>query len=111
MYLGETSDFPVTLGTTQTGVSVAFGVCRSGTIPLLTVRFFGAGLSQPCCVYPVVPDTFHGRTEILMVDCVPQEHAAGGAHATVNPNSSCPCSSVKTVDATWGKIKSLYSDE
>jgi hypothetical protein len=70
-YLGEASAFPVTLGTTQTGVSIGYGSCYSGTILLLTVRFFGTGQSDPCCVYPVVSDADGGQTEIIVVDCVP----------------------------------------
>ncbi len=64
-YLGETSTYAVAVGTTQTGVSIGYGACYSGTIHVLTVRFFGTGLSEPCCVYPCsVPDWYHGETEV-----------------------------------------------
>ena len=55
-YLGESSPFGVVIGNSQTGVSIGYGACLSGTIQLLTVRFFGQGLTEPCCVYPVGPD-------------------------------------------------------
>ena len=110
-YLGETSTYAVAVGTTQTGVSIGYGACYSGTIHVLTVRFFGTGLSEPCCVYPVVPDWYHGETEVNVVDCTGQGVVGGAAHAIVNPNSSCQCGSIKTEEATWGKIKSMYSDD
>jgi hypothetical protein len=110
-YLGESTVFPVTIGTTQRGVSIGYGACLSGTIHLLTVRFFGQGLTEPCCVYPVVPDPQEPTGEIGVIDCSHHYVVGAGTFAIVNPTPSCQCGSIKTEEATWGKIKSMYSDE
>jgi hypothetical protein len=110
-YLGESSPFGVVIGNSQTGVSIAYGACRSGPILLLTVRLFVQGLSEPCCLYPVVPDLIHAEPKIWMVDCDSHMLEAAGAYAIVNPTGACQCGSIKVEEATWGKIKSMYSDE
>lgn len=110
-YLGEVSPFQVVIGNTQTGMGIGYGSCRSGPILLLTVRFFGQGLSQPCCEYPVVPDSNHGLTQVIMVSCDFLEFEAIGAYAIVNPTPSCQCGSIKVEEATWGRVKSLYSSD
>ncbi len=46
-----------------------------------------------------------------MVDCDSHMLEAAGAYAIVNPTGACQCGSIKTEEATWGKIKSMYSDE
>ena len=105
------SPFQVVIGNTQTGMGIGYGSCRSGPILLLTVRFFGQGLSQPCCEYPVVPDSNHGLTQVIMVSCDFLEFEAIGAYAIVNPTPSCQCGSIKVEEATWGRVKSLYSSD
>jgi hypothetical protein len=111
VYLGESSPFGVVIGNSQTGVSIGYGSCRSGPILLLTVRLFVQGLSEPCCLYPVVPDPNYWEPGIWMIDCDRHMLEATSAYAVVNPTGACQCSSVKTEEATWGKIKSMYSDE
>jgi hypothetical protein len=110
-YLGESSPFGAVIGNSQTGVAIGYGACLSGPIHLLTIRLFVQGLSEPCCLYPVIPALGYGDTKVWMVDCDENELEAASAYAVVNPIGACQCSSVKTEDATWGKIKSLYSDE
>jgi hypothetical protein len=110
-YLGEASPFGVVIGNSQTGMSIGYGSCRSGPILLLTVRLFAQGLSEPCCLYPVVPDLLHSEPSIWMVDCHSHMLAVASAYAVVNPSGACQCSSVKTEEATWGKIKSMYSND
>ena len=110
-YLGESSPFGVVIGNSQTGVSIGYGSCRSGPIQLLTVRLFVQGLSEPCCLYPVVPDPGYWEPGIWMVDCDSHMLEAAGAYAIVNLTGACQCGSIKVEEATWGKIKSMYSDE
>jgi len=110
-YLGDSSPFGVVIGNSQTGVSIGYGGCLSGPIHLMTVRLFVQGLSEPCCLYPVTPDLEHSEPKIWMVNCDFIQLEAASAYAVVNPTGACQCSSVKTEEATWGKIKSMYSDE
>ena len=110
-YLGDSSPFGVVIGNSQTGVSIGYGGCLSGPIHLMTVRLFVQGLSEPCCLYPVTPDLEHSEPKIWMVNCDFVQLEAASAYAVVNPTGACQCSSVKTEEATWGKIKSMYSDE
>lgn len=110
-YLGDTSPFPVVLGNTQTAVAVGYGTCLSGTIHVITVRYFAQGVSQSCCVYAVVPDprAISGRVEVSTCDyrVIP----AAAAHAVVNPTASCACGSVDVEEKTWGQIKAMYAPE
>ena len=109
-YLGDSSPFLVVIGSSQTGVSVGYGSCLSGPIHVLSVQYFVLGLSQTCCVYPVVPDPSSMWGTIDVVDCSFRYTRGAGAHAIVNPDATCQCGSIKTEEATWGKIKSMYSE-
>ncbi len=110
-YLGETSPFMVVLGNTQTGVAIAYRGCLGGTIHLLTVRYFVQGMSQNCCEFPVVADPHLPSGRIEVSSCDFEVVYAAGAHATINPTSSCACGSVRVEETTWGQIKAIYAPE
>jgi len=52
-YLSDTNPFGVTIGNSQTGVSVGYGTCRSGAIHCQTISYFASGTTRRCCVYTV----------------------------------------------------------
>ncbi len=46
--------FPVTIGNSQTGVSIGYGNCRVGTIHVQTISYFASGTTPSCCSYHVL---------------------------------------------------------
>ena len=54
-YLGETSAFPLLIGSSQTGVSVGYGSCFYSDILVLTLSYFATGSSTACSVSARTP--------------------------------------------------------
>lgn len=128
-YLSDTNVFPVTVGNSQTGVSIGYGTCRIGAIHVQTISFFTQGLTPPCCKYWTCPDPSEGSGEIRVVDCAQNLLTASGTLGMINANATCPCSwcasmaciealyrtsstcfGVPIEDATWGRVKDAYSE-
>ncbi|UCH83400.1 MAG: hypothetical protein JSW50_13220 [Candidatus Latescibacterota bacterium] len=108
-WLSDTGIFPVTIGNSQTGVAIGYGVCQTGNIHVLTINYFAAGLSTPCCYYPVLPDPNVPSGKIEVVDCANNLLFASGGIGIINADGSCQCD-VPTEETTWGKVKSLYGE-
>jgi hypothetical protein len=106
-YLSDTSVFPVTIGNSQSGVSVGYGSCRQYPIHVLTIAFFGLGTTS-CCYYPVLPDPNEPSGQVVAVDCG-QQLVPVTAGATV-VNFVYGCYSIPVEETSWGKVKSLYVD-
>jgi len=112
-WLSDTNMFPVTIGNSQTGVSVGYGSCRVGPIHVQTLNFFTMGTTPACCYYPVRPDPNEMSGHILVVDC--NDHLIYGTGGTGIINGALQCSCgylcpVPVEETTWGEVKSLYSD-
>jgi len=90
-YLSDTNVFPVTVGNSQTGVSVGIGTCRNAPVHVLTISYFAMGTTPPCCEYPTIPDPLAPSGEIEFVDCSFSLMLGAGVTSTVNGNSGCPC--------------------
>lgn len=88
-YLTDVKVFPVTIGTSQSGVSIAFGGCLSGRVHVLTIRYFADAVTPACCAYPVLPDPNEGI--VGYTDCSFELHAGEGWESVVNADASCPC--------------------
>lgn len=111
IWLSDTAQFPVTIGSSQTGVAVGYGVCLASPIATLAINYFGNGLTGNCCPYPVLPDPNVPSGEIEVVDCLNSLVFAAGATTMINPDPTCPCDqAIPTEETTWGKVKSLYSE-
>lgn len=106
-YLSDTNPFPVTVGSSQTGVSVGYGTCRVGPIHVQTVSYFTMGTTPACCYYPVLADPAVGV--IGTVDCAFEPGVATGGIGIVNANGTCDCN-VPVEDTTWGGVKALYTE-
>lgn len=106
-YLSDTNPFPVTVGSSQTGVSVGYGTCRVGPIHVQTISYFTQGMTGACCYYPVLPDPAVGV--IGTVDCAFNPGVATGGKGIVNSNATCDCN-VPAEDTTWGGVKALYTE-
>ena len=107
--------FPVVIGNSQTGVTIGYDHCRTGTFQILTILYFGNGMTGECCYYPVLPDPASPTGRIEVADCNDQLIFGQGWAEYVNYTSNCVCIAgieycfpVAVETATWGKIKSLY---
>jgi hypothetical protein len=130
-YLSDAPIFPVTIGNSQTGVSVGYGACRSGFIHVLTLQFFTQGLSPNCCCYFVQPDPLVPSRRIEVVDCAFQIVYANGGWGYINALPRCVCDlcatgayspecgggwedclnpPVPVRESTWGAVKHVYSE-
>jgi len=110
-YLSDTVAF-FEVGNTQTGTSIPYGTCRMGPTHAVTMIFFAHGTSEPCCLYPVLPDPHPSvGGEVLVEDCNGNTVAAVGLVATVNGNATCPCGyPVPVEETTWGQLKAMFSE-
>jgi hypothetical protein len=106
-YLSDASVFPVTVGTSQSGVSIGYGYCAAGPINVLKLNYFAQGMTQACCRYPVLPHPITGGP--WMVDCANNQLLTTGGQGIVNANPTCQCN-VPTEETTWGQVKSLYGE-
>lgn len=112
-YLSDTNMFPVTIGNSQSGVSVGYGSCRVGPIHVQTLNFFTTGTTPECCYYRVQPDPASSYGEIEVSDCGFQLIFGVGGHSIINGGPRCNCGypcPVPVEETTWGEVKSLYSD-
>jgi hypothetical protein len=108
-WLSDTPTYPVTLGNSQSGVSVGYGSCLSSPIHVLTISFFCQGTTGDCCEYRVLPrpDALSGQVEV--VDCSETLMYGSGGRAVINGNPGCPCGE-SSEDSTWGRVKTLYTE-
>jgi len=68
--LADMPVFPVTLGNSETGVSIGFGTCKEGSdFRVLTVLYYMPGTTEGCCPFPILPDPYAESGEIEFADC------------------------------------------
>jgi hypothetical protein len=107
-YLAEAVTVPyIGIGTSTSGIAIAYGLCLDSPNMILTINFFGQGLSGECAEMRVVEDPTASPPAIYVTDCSdpPNLLQAAGGLAFVNPGPSC----TNTVEnASWGNIKSLF---
>jgi hypothetical protein len=94
-YLSDTNVFPVTIGNSQTGVSIGYGSCRVGTVLVQKIDFFATGTTPPCCPYDVTCDPLSGTDacalgKVDIVDCHQAPAYAEGGSAVIN-HEGCDC--------------------
>ena len=110
MFLSDQAQFPVTVGDSQTGVAIGYGVCLTGPIHVLSIVSFGS-TANTCCNYPITgdPDTPSGTVEV--VDCAGNLLTNVPSQAgMINSTAGCLCGNPPVEASTWGRVKSLYSD-
>ncbi len=107
--VGVINGFPTTIGSPETGISVAYGACFSSDILLLTWNFLCSGTSATCSMLRIVPDPSALSGTIEVVDCDQFKLVGGGSIMYVNPDGNCDCGEIVPVrESSWGAIKSLY---
>lgn len=119
LWLADQSPHAITLGNSQTGVTVGYGACLGQPIHVLTILYLGQGQTNGCFCYPVLADPSSVTGSIEVFDC------AGGMSTTLgveniitNGQSNCcipfgncdTTCTVPTEESTWGNIKSLYGE-
>jgi hypothetical protein len=109
-YLSDGDQAGAAVGDTQTGLSIGYGACSASPVAVVSMSFFGAGLSAPCCQYPILPHPITGL--IIFNDCIPVDlPGQAGPPATINGDDAvCPCA-VPTEESTWGAVKSLFNTQ
>ncbi|MEE9269971.1 MAG: hypothetical protein V3V49_06890 [Candidatus Krumholzibacteria bacterium] len=113
-FLADTKPFPVTVGNSQTGVSVAYGACLGpDATNVLIIAYFASGTTPLCCFFPITGDPAQPGGEIIVTDCAFDDNIGVGVIHTVNgtpENCACtpPSPPVPVEESTWGKVKSLY---
>ncbi len=117
-YITDSHPFELFIGNSQTGISVAYGECLSGTIVVIGVTYLFLGTSDTCSYLDVVgvPDDPHYPDDPVVADCElppagPNKHPIQGTRFMVNPDETCRCVlPVPVRESTWGQIKSLYGE-
>jgi hypothetical protein len=108
-FLTDQPVFGVNIGNSQTGISIGYAACLTGPIHILSMLFFGSGLSSSCCRYDVYPDPGAVSGQIEVVDCANNLLWTTGSPGFVNPDQGCVCGLVPVEQTTWGRVKSLYA--
>ena len=90
-WLGDDVAHPITIGDSQTGVSVAYGSCLPGPVVIMAIRLYTPDAAASCCKYPVLPDPDVVSGEVIVTDCTFAIRPASGGFAVVNPLPECPC--------------------
>jgi hypothetical protein len=110
IWLSDTPVYAVTIGNSQSGVAIGYGVCLAGPIHVLSISLFNQALTGSCCAWTVIPDPNVPSGQIEVVDCVNALLYGTGFTSYINGNiNDCPCT-VGTEETTWGAVKSIYSE-
>ena len=115
IYVGEASQFPTTIGTSQTGISIAYGMCIDPPIHILTIHYLGSGNTGTCCNYALDcdPQDAAGLSgQVSAVDCAPtgpNRFYIPVGISWINYSFTTGCGT-PVESTTWGRIKSQYSD-
>jgi hypothetical protein len=89
-WISDEAMFPVTLGNSQTGVSIGYGTCHSGPVHVLSMTYMTSGTTETHCLYRVRPhpaDSF-----VQMVDCSENLLEADAGRVYLNSDLGCICS-------------------
>ena len=80
----------VTIGNSQTGISVALPGCYGQPVNVLQINYYRiGGATTPCCEYPIVADP--SQSEIIASDCTYQTIPVTSVSSRFNANASCDC--------------------
>ncbi|MCK4773631.1 MAG: hypothetical protein KAT30_02555 [Candidatus Krumholzibacteria bacterium] len=107
-YDGESTQWPLVIGNSQTGVTVAYdGECRFSDILVMTINYFASGSSATCSTLRVMPDPSAPTGTIEVVNCGQSKLEAIGAFLVINSDGTCECGP-STQFTNWGVIKAKY---
>ncbi len=89
-YLNETVPAGLlALGSSQTGLSLAFTTCATSPVNVLQINFLQSAGTTPCCEYPIVPDPT--LTAVIGTTCAFQEVELVAEVSHFNADETCNC--------------------
>ena len=103
-HLGDQADFDLVIGTSISGVSLAYEACLVGNFKLMTINFFGSA-APVCALVSIVAAP--SKAGVRAVDCAENSVLIPGGQGRVNPDGTCQCST-PVGTSTWGAIKAQY---
>jgi hypothetical protein len=123
-YVSEVHSFPMTVGNTQSGISICYGDCLAGDFVVASITYSGYGTSSHCSRIQVVGHPASGQVEAKRCDDVSVRMAVEDlAVSAFVGGCGCPsprsipgtpqyfdCVPVPVATRTWGAIKALYSN-
>jgi hypothetical protein len=105
-WIGDNWGSGAKVGSSQSDVTVGFGVCRPLPVLVLEIQYLAGGTATPCCKYEIKPIARFAYTNCNFFE-LPM--VVGPRAVTINPDESCPCMvPVSTEESTWGRVKALY---
>ena len=107
VWLSESTTY-VTVGNSQTDLSMGFGECLFGRFSVLTVTYQMFGTST-CSSLEIAPA--QGFPVSLCQSCIFHEEPCIDNRALhVNCSGSFDCNPLATQSTTWGRVKALYRE-
>jgi hypothetical protein len=114
IYIDEIIPDPfIAEGNSLTGIDMGSPICYPSPHLILTIRYYGQGLSDICSYCRVVAhpvplnEQYPEAIYIIICDGLPYWFSATGGEIVINPDAGCNCD-VPVEETSWGKIKSLY---
>jgi hypothetical protein len=89
-YLSDSQVFPVTIGNSQTGVSIGFGQCKTSRVHCLTMNYFTTGTTEGCCPYQVKPHPYAEAGQVEFVDCAEQLFSGTAGATYISKTANLP---------------------
>jgi hypothetical protein len=109
-WLGDVVPSPFLKGGVSThavGIHINYLACLQPPVYLGYMNYVVSGGAQPCCPYPVLPQTIAGQ--ITVVACNYTSRIGSGGTSIVNANATCRCPApIAAETSTWGRVKALY---
>jgi len=108
-HLGDVWNYSTFIGSSISGVSIAYGTCKSSPIMVGTVTFMGAS-ALPGSPIRIVPDD---QTEyVQIVDCDGRTRYGAGGTAYINSATPCLCETnqIPTLEVAPGGLDFGYAD-
>ena len=97
----------LSIGSSDTGISIAYQECKIGSFLVLTISFDAFGTTAPCSYVRMLPDPNAVPPVRIWADCNSLTHDFPGGVAIVNEDVTCQCN-VAIEQTTWGTIKAMY---
>jgi hypothetical protein len=108
-YLGFSSDFGLSLGDPQSGITFAYQECMYGDVLVMTLNYFKSGFSDNCAFLQVVADPAAPNQSVTSITCTDDRLSATGTRLVINPDGTCGCGPTTEI-TNWGKIKDRFRD-
>ena len=106
--LADLPVFSINFGNTETGITIGYGLCKTGTFLIMAVQY-NVTSATDCCYWSVVADPTIPSGLIEVGGCLFTLEYATGGRGIINGTPTCTCN-VAAGDATWGHVKALYTE-